>query len=280
MTRHDLEAAGIRRIQIDAAVREGRLIRVRRGPYCTPDVDRDERRAVTIGGQLACVSELRRRGIWVLGDHRLHVQVRPNAARLRAHDDVVIHWVGGETSGSRVSVVEAMTTAFSCLGRREVIASVDSALHSGQLSERDLAGLAARLPVDRSRLLGLTDRRAESGLESIVRTMIVDLGLRVRSQVVFGGVGRVDLLVEERVVVETDGDEFHDAKVTTRDRRRDALLTQRGLSVLHFRYAQVVYELESVARSVVAAVETHRRIHNSGKLAARARSRLRRLDFS
>jgi very-short-patch-repair endonuclease len=130
------------------------------------------------------------------------------------------------------------------------------------------------------RLIELADPRAESGLESIVRLLVMDLGFQVRIQVPFAGVGRVDLLVEDRVIVETDGDEFHDEKVTTKDRRRDAALVARGYTVLRFRYAQVLYELESVGSAIIAAVATHRGIHNSGISAARARHRLRRMEFS
>jgi very-short-patch-repair endonuclease len=113
-----------------------------------------------------------------------------------------------------------------------------------------------------------------------VRVLLLDLGLAVRPQVPFGGVGRVDLLVERWVIVETDGAEFHDGTVSPRDRRRDAALASRGYTVLRFRYAQVIFDLGSVANAVISAVEVHRRVRNSGHLAARARSRLRRAEMS
>lgn len=132
----------------------------------------------------------------------------------------------------------------------------------------------------RTRILDLGNGLAESGLESIVRLLAVDLGLSVAIQVRFPRLARADLLIEGWVIVETDGDEFHDEKVTTKDRRRDAALVARGYTVLRFRYAQVVYELESVARAIAAAVGGHRRIRNAGKLAARARGRIATTSFS
>ena len=183
-------------------------------------------------------------------------------------------------TAQHVSATDAIESALWCLDRRAAIASVDSALHLRVISATELARLRKVLPESRGRMLDLVEAKSESGLESIVRVLLTDLGLDVRAQVKYPGLARVDLLVEGWIVVETDGDAFHGEKVTTRDRRRDAGLTSRGLTVLHFRYAQVIYELESVAVAIVAAVATHRRIHNSGRLVARARSRLRRARFS
>jgi very-short-patch-repair endonuclease len=148
------------------------------------------------------------------------------------------------------------------------------------MSRRELRELSRLLPATKRALLQLVDRRAESGLESIVRVLVRDLGFAVRPQVPFGGIGRVDLLVERWVIVETDGAEFHDGTVSPRDRRRDAALASRGYTVLRFRYAQVIFHLSSVANAVISAVEVHRRVRNSGHLAARARSRLRRAEMS
>ena len=113
-----------------------------------------------------------------------------------------------------------------------------------------------------------------------MRVLLRDLGLNVDVQVAFAGIGRVDLLVEGWVIVETDGAEFHDGTVSMRDRRRDAAFASLGYTVLRFRYAQVVYEPLAVASAVVSAVEVHRRVRNSGRIAARARSRMLRVEMS
>lgn len=126
-------------------------------------------------------------------------------------------------------------------------------------------------------LLDRVDARAESGLESLMRVRLQDLGLRVRSQVRVAGVGRADLEVEGAVMVETDGDRWHDEKVTTRDRRRDAGFTRAGRTVLHFRYAQVVFEPADCLETTIAAVEAHRGVRDARAKAARARARLERV---
>ncbi len=294
MTRQDLLETGLTVKGIAAAVHRGSLVRVRRGHYCTRDVGDDEQRAVRIGGALACVSELRRRGIWVLDDERLHVQLSPGASRLRDPADrtapfsasgrEVLHWrrmtflLPG--ASSHVSALEALLCSAYCLGRLAFVASIDSALRRGAITRSDVGALAEALP---NRLRGvpfLADSRAESGLESIARVLLQDLGLKVEPQVAFRGVGRVDLVVSDWVVVETDGSAFHDVTVSPRDRRRDAILASRGYTVLRFRYAQVVFEPAAVAAAVISAVRVHRRVRNSARIAARARSRLRRIEIS
>lgn len=280
-TRRELERQGYSAEAITRAVATGALLRLRRGRYCTPDADPVLQCAVRAGGRLTCVSELRRLGVWVFDDADLHVAVAPNAGRLPVLPGVRRHWTtprpGRGSSAQHVSPSEAVEAALGCLPPRMAVASLDSALHLRAISRAEFASIRARATASERKLMDLADPDAESGLESIVRVLLRQVGLRVRSQVRFGTGARVDLLVEDWVVVETDGDGFHDEKTTTRDRRRDAALARRGLVVLRFR---VIYELESVASAVIATVETHRRIHNSGRIASRARSRLGTVDFS
>jgi very-short-patch-repair endonuclease len=140
--------------------------------------------------------------------------------------------------------------------------------------------IAAALPRRARVSLDLTDPAAESGLETIVRVIAVRLGFRVSAQVRMPGVGRIDLMVEDWIAVETDGAAFHDVAVAGRDRRRDALLAATGRSVLRPGYSLVVHDPATVARQLIGAVETHRRVQDSGRLAARARTRLERLGLA
>lgn len=291
VTRQQLLDMGLTVREIASRVHSGRLVRVRRGHYATPDTALPVQRAVRLGGRLGCVSELRQRGVWVLDGEVLHVHVAPNAARLRDADDreqlrtervdCRVHWMPlidpGGASQSHVSAIDAIAQAFRCLDHRAAQAALDSAVRMRVLGRRDLARL--------SRALGLqhpltAEVRAESGLETIVRVLMLELGFEVRVQVWFGPEIRVDLLIEDWVVIETDGNAFHDAAVTTRDRRRDAVLAAQGRTVLHFRYAQVVFELPSVAAAVISAVEAHRRVRNSGQKARTARRRAEKLGLA
>jgi very-short-patch-repair endonuclease len=101
----------------------------------------------------------------------------------------------------------------------------------------------------------MADGRAESGTETIVRCLLTIAGLRVRPQVDIAGVGRVDLLVEDRVVVEVDGREWHDDPGRFAvDRRRDVRATIGRYRVLRFSWFQVLFRWSEVEAAVFAAL--------------------------
>jgi very-short-patch-repair endonuclease len=282
ITRSQLLARGMTVRGIAAAVHHGDLIRTRRDRYLPPSAPPDLIAATRVGGRLACLSELRARGVWVAGDDGVHVHLAPNASRLRDPRDrrrrfvpqpgVRLHWTDlvddHHGSPGHVSVVDALLQASRCQPRRLFQASLDSAARAGLLRGR------ARLLLARDHVVGPLLRRVDSaagsGLETIVRELARDLGFTVRTQVPIDGAGFVDLVVEDWIVVECDGLDFHTGAAVSRDRRRDAAVVATGRTALRFVYAQVVYDLPSVARSLIAAVAMHRGVRNSGRKARRA----------
>lgn len=284
VTRQQLLQAGWTDGRIARAVRDGRLTRIRAGHFTKGRLDDLTRRAVRVGGRLACVSELRHRGVWVIDSERVHVHLAANASRLRVdpggHRG---HWrrlADPLGDPDHVSLVDALIQSRECLDTYEWMASVDSALHLRMLRPHERERLWSEMRGSGRRDLGAAERRAESGLETIVRLIARDLGFRVRSQVRFAGVGRVDLLVEGWIVVETDGTAFHDLPLAAGDRRRDALLAATGRTVLRPGYALIVHHREAVARQLIGAVAAHRRVQGSGRLAARARRRLESMGLT
>lgn len=285
ITRSELLENGWSDGKIRRAVRDGRLVRIRLGHFADAVLEEFTGRALRVGGRLACVSELRRRGIWVLDSEVVHVHLSANAGRLRGDPRGSRgHWRPlrdpARSNSEHVGLVDALIQAWGCLDELAWIASVDSALHLGLLRPSELELIAAALPRRARVSLDLTDPAAESGLETIVRVIAVRLGFRVSAQVRMPGVGRIDLMVEDWIAVETDGAAFHDVAVAGRDRRRDALLAATGRSVLRPGYSLVVHDPATVARQLIGAVETHRRVQDSGRLAARARTRLERLGLA
>lgn len=290
LTRRNLVSRGATVVQLAAAVHDGSLIRIRRGYYGRPELGTDVQRAVRVGGRMSCISELQRRGVWGLGTgEHVHLQIAPNAARLRDLDDRTepydfdepgcrIHWRAlarpGAADHAHVGLWDAMLVALVCLPAREALAVLDSVLHRRMMSRASLRTLGGSLPAERRQLIRLADAGAASGIESFVRWMCIRMGLKVRTQPYFAGVGYADLEVEGLVIVEADSREFHDAEVTARDRRRDAAFVRAGRSVLHFRYAQIVHEPHEVAETILAAILAHRGIRNSGEIVRRARRRL------
>ena len=79
--------------------------------------------------------------------------------------------------------------------------------------------------------------------------------MRVRTQVEISGVGRVDVLIGERLVLELDGRGFHDDDHSfEEDRRRDLELHRLGYVVIRLSYRQVMEQwprAEQVIRVLV-----------------------------
>lgn len=88
-----------------------------------------------------------------------------------------------------------------------------------------------------------------------MRVRLQGLGIEPRLQVRIPGVGRVDLLIGTRLVVEVDGRAYHsDPQDFERDRTRDARLSIRGYRVLRFSYQQVMSRWGEVKGAILAAL--------------------------
>jgi len=231
LTRADLYAQGWTWRRIDEAVRAGWLQRPRRDAYLPGDVDERTHAAAEVGGQLACVSELARRGVFVLDSRRLHVALHSRRGRRRkVHEEARVHWSGaGPRNLANAPLVEALAQSIRCQGPVEAIATLDSALHTGLIDEWALADVFGRLPPRFGVLRDVLDAAAEAGSESIMRILLRKLGCTVQCQVRIAGVGRVDLLVDGWLIIECDSEQHHAGWASQReDRRRDQAAAALG----------------------------------------------------
>ncbi|UDF14719.1 DUF559 domain-containing protein [Antiquaquibacter oligotrophicus] len=168
------------------------------------------------------------------------------------------HWQSG-TWASLPSAVEAVPAivrqVLLCphVEYEDALAIIDSALNRRSLTLATLRNIVATLPPRFARVLRDVDARSESGLESLCRFRLRELGLQVRSQVWFEEIGRVDLVVADRIILETDGREFHEASFLG-DRTRDLALVSRGHIVIRVAYHHVVHEWNLVEQAVQALV--------------------------
>ena len=95
----------------------------------------------------------------------------------------------------------------------------------------------------------------ESGIETIFWLRMRLHHIPISRQVRFPGIGRVDFLIGERLVVEVDGKSFHDVEASFEsDRNRDAHLSTHGFRVLRFSYHQILDDWPLVEAAVLAAV--------------------------
>lgn len=140
--------------------------------------------------------------------------------------------------GLRVATVpEALTAVARWVGRVDLVAMVDAALHLRLVSLDELEAIArSRRPGSRElrAALSLVDGRAESLWESLLRLLHVVCDIEVEPQwslVDSDGVlvARADLwLVGTNALHEFDGDEHEKAPRRVRDRRRDRRVDRGG----------------------------------------------------
>lgn len=277
----ELRRRGWSKYHLGQAVAEGTIIRVRQGWYTNPEELAANIGAARVGGTVTCVSAAAQFGLWVRPASGIHVSVVPNSARLRRADDKtkrlsaypdaasVVHWSTRHAPSSRfvASARQVVRDMAWCQSPERVVAAVDSAIRANLLSLDDWLADVASLPGRLRRLLVRVDPAAESWLESVLRFRLSMLGFSVRTQVHIAGVGRVDMILGSRLVIELDGWEFHrDRSAFEEDRRRDAQLVARGYLVLRFTFRQLTRSWPSV-RDVIGSI-TARGWHESRELVA------------
>ncbi|MDK1359203.1 DUF559 domain-containing protein [Arthrobacter sp. zg-Y1219] len=226
-----LTANGFTRAEIDRAVRSGTVLRPGPGIYALHDAPPELLFAAASGVSLTCISAARVLNWWVLPEaHQVHV-VADRATRLA---DTVVH--RGPRTGKRLIAAPAQIvgTAFRCLPPLPALVLAEFAVSRQQVGIRTLEQQFSG-PKDwkiRQLIAGIRPRTA-SPLEVCARFHLQAAGLSVETEVRIPGVGRVDLVVEGRLLVEIDGYEFHSGREQyRRDRNRWNAATAAGWMTL------------------------------------------------
>lgn len=270
----DFAAAGVSRYALAVAVGAGVVVRVREGVFVSADALPEVRAAAAHGGVLGCISRLRLAGIWLLDDdeHSIHVVLPRHGHRRRPHAecDCVMHWNDARALGDRTSLLDALRVLIDCRGEESFFVALESAMRRRLLTNGDLVRLRSRVPRKRQWLVDFARWDADSGLESLLRLRLRALGISLTSQVAIPGVGRVDFVLGERLILEVDGRLNHDGRsLRHKDLVRDAVAAAHGFQTLRFDYAMVVHEWPLVEAAILATVE--RGGHLDRRVGGRAR---------
>ncbi len=256
----ELIAAGVPKRHLAVAVAAGALIRLHRGLYGHPSADERLLHAGRHGGRLACTDALRWHGVWVLTDARLHVALPRDGHPTRhgCSDEVVRHWdTCPPTTDWVVPVPMALRQLSRCGSVEQFVVALESALAQRLLTGREVGALRAGAESSRRAVLDFASSRSESGLESLARWRLHERGIECRQQVELPMIGRVDLVIGDRLIIELDGREHHASEVAfALDRRRDAAAAAQGFRTLRFSYAQVIHEWDSVEAAILSVIES------------------------
>lgn len=265
--------AGLSRHQIAAVFRRGVVERPRNAWFVDPALPWQAKHAIRVGGVLACATAA---ATWNLpvppGAHRkVHVQMQSNAPRIRHNRDkrhyvvpgedieVELHYSArpGTPAGWRTDLIDTLIALAGCVPVEWWIAAVDAALHvprggSAMLSTAALDELRDRLPERLRPDLLRVDALSGSCIETLLRLGLIRrcIGPFVLQ---FSPTANqfVDFLLPGKLIVEVDGQAFHDA---TRDALRDARFRDLGYRVMRFTYEDVVDRLEWVLDQIEAAL--------------------------
>ncbi|WP_291381423.1 type IV toxin-antitoxin system AbiEi family antitoxin domain-containing protein [Demequina sp.] len=262
-TRKQLREHGLSDGRIAGSTAAGTVVRVRRGIYALPGADPVEVARVAWRCEPTCVTAARRLGLPTSSrDDRLHVAVasdrssaRPNAWPPRS---IVVH-MSGAIPLRVVGAADVIDSTARCVSRMEQLEMVDAALNMGLMLEGDIGGMRLTSARTRRWLARHCDGRSQSLLETRTRFALRAAGLRAQPQVPIPGVGRVDFLIDGKVVVETDGRATHALSAAfDTDRRRDRAALIAGYPVMRFGYADVMGDIDGVVEQVVAVVRAAR----------------------
>jgi very-short-patch-repair endonuclease len=153
----------------------------------------------------------------------------------------------------------------------DALASLESALHLGYLDENGLDALLRLVPLRMHGLIARLDRGAQSGYETHTRVKLLDAGHDVRTQVYVRGAGRLDLLVDECVGIETDGEAWHGPERFVPDRTKDLIVEGEGIRVLRIARPHIFEEWQRTLATIERMVRDARRATSENR-ARRARS--------
>ena len=253
----DLTAADIR-----TATRSGKLSALRHGWYAAPNADPTVVRAVRAGGVLTCLSALDVHGYWTPPLSALHIRRTEHgkyrAASARSGTDIhecSVRRDNPSPVGSVDGSLSALRSMPGCVTQEELVAVVDSMLHKRRVAINDIRDALSGHPRHIRDLLRRCDHRAESGTESLVRLRLRRLHVKVTPPVQIPGVGRVDLLVGNRLVIEIDSWKHHSAyEAYENDRARDLALNELDYLVIRPTYRRVMFDWPSAERAIMAIV--------------------------
>ena len=234
----DVKLATSRR-QLEKSLRQGTVKRLNREVVHLPQTS-DERLAVFCHhGYLTCLSALKHYGIatWNKPDETIHVAVHKGTHSVYM-DNVLLH---RESCIPQCELVvpplQAVIRAIQCVSTHlERVVIIDSALNKRLINEEELTREVVKLRRnDLIRAVEDSNRKARSPLETYGRLELAGLGYEFEVGAIIKPIGEVDMLFENKLIVEFDGYEFHrDFNAFTHDRWRTCVAAQLGLYTIRF----------------------------------------------
>lgn len=254
-----LREAGFSRASVDKALAAGRVVRIRRGIYSMPREAGVFALALQHNALLTCLSAAPIYQLWTLHEPRSvhlspgHKGTPPGTLAHGRCPHPAHPWL------PVAGLADVLIHSLRCLPAVESLVMLQCAAQRGDIS---LDFLRRKLPGNRNAraraVLDMVIPRADSILEVLANRHFRRAGLHVRRHVELPGVGEVDFLIEECLVVETDGDTHLEPRQVKKDRKRNNATLIGGRLGLRFGYDDVVYHPDRMVGQVLAVLEQSR----------------------
>ncbi|WP_413451472.1 DUF559 domain-containing protein [Georgenia phoenicis] len=222
-----------------------------------------------LNGTITCVSAADHYRLAVLNEpDEPHVAlprargVRPGRARVHRES----RWTRVAGPLPVAPPAEAMARVLRCLPLQAAVVTVDSALNKRLVTVEEVYPYLVGPGSARAReALARCDSGSRSPIETLARLELEAAGLTVVSAPSIAGVGEVDLVVEDIVVIECDGFAYHSGwREYREDRRRDRALVALGYRVLRFTWEDIMANPAIVVTAALAALAAPQRSVSRG----------------
>lgn len=265
-TRPQLEST-LTHAEIAELLERGALTRVNRRYYADDSAQPDVRVALELGGRATCISALLAYGAWnpfPQGQVPLHLSpVRTHRHTYKqSHRRITAHRVRRvkDFSGPVASLEMAIHDAAYCLSPQHTHVVLESLLTNRIVSRHELDQIMSGLPARIVRQIGRVTSYSGSGSESLLARDLWARGVQFSQQKWIKGVGRVDFLVGDWLIIEIDSAQFHSSPTQVmNDRHRDFAARASGYTVLRYSWKQVHFEWEAVRAEISMLLK--KRVH-------------------
>jgi very-short-patch-repair endonuclease len=161
--------------------------------------------------------------------------------------------------------MQALWQAIRCLDDEHAVAALESAIHKRFLTAAQVRELCRRAPRRLSDGIGHMVNDSGSGLETIVRLRLQRVGHTVVVQPAVPGLRHQDLLVDDCLGLEVDGEEWHGHDQFETDRERDLQAARLGRRTIRLTSRQVFECLPDTLTAIERANADAAFVRNRGR---------------
>ncbi|QJC22551.1 endonuclease domain-containing protein [Arcanobacterium buesumense] len=260
------------RYRLDKALARKDIEKLPHHWYAAPDASSLEITAATHGFLIGCCTAAYFWGLWVPDARNPHFICKRNAGRvdnrgmiihraLNGRRQLGMHHSPGKAPHIICSLVEAVEQVVHYHDAETGLIVLESALNQQKLDPATADEIISYAQKRKQPILKRRVSMAQSGSETRVRSFLQSLRVQVQPQAQLPGVGRVDLLVGQSLIIECDSTAFHSKSLNVNDdRRRDAQQTCLGYRFLRLSYHQVWNDWDNTRNYIRAVLRTRQHV--------------------